>query len=190
MAAKNFHSVDDLEIELQAMIAALPDAAIEAAVQAMNATLVFLHGEIPPYPPKPEQGGWVAKMPAKSRRFFWWAVKEGRIKGWKWVEDDNGGHPEGSYERKDGIGQKITEEVFTEGDGVRGEIGTNQEYAPWVIGPDYPGEEINGQTMYQAKIHADRWWQLDKVIDDNIGRAWEEFDQVLFDQLSKAFEQQ
>ena len=46
---------------------------------------------------------------------------------------------------------------------VIGYIGDNVEYAPEVIGND----------SEQAEIHKGVWWQLEKVVDDNIDGAFE-----------------
>lgn len=62
-------------------------------------------------------------------------------------------------------------------------VGGGLDYAPWVVGPDYPGEIINGNRMYQASIHQNRWWQFFTVIDENINDAWDNFKEILFERL-------
>ncbi len=68
-----------------------------------------------------------------------------------------------------------------------GQLGTNVPYAPWVVGPSYPGEEINGKQMYQARVHVERWWQLYDVVAKNIDGAWEEFETTFWPEFKKLF---
>jgi len=84
--------------------------------------------------------------------------------------------PNQRYQRTNTLGRRWTTMVEVGLESVIGRLGTNVPYAPWVVGPDYPGETINGFEMYQAKIHQGRWWQLEDVIDNNIGGAWTEFE--------------
>lgn len=86
-----------------------------------------------------------------------------------------------------GLGGSWTENVIRATDQVSGEIGTNVPYAPWVVGPGYPGEVINGKTMYQAQIHEGRWFQFYDVMEGAVEEAWETFDEALFDEITKAF---
>lgn len=97
--------------------------------------------------------------------------------------------PEGStYVRTGTLGRGWTESVeVTRPWEVVGSLGTNVPYAPWVVGPDFPGEEIQGRTMYQAKVHVDRWWQLNELQDESIEASWLEFDRVYFESLSQRF---
>lgn len=86
--------------------------------------------------------------------------------------------PNSSYVRTGTLGRRFTTDVIPEFSSVSGELGTNLNYAPWVVGDDFPGSEINGVTKYQAKVHQGRWWQFGDVIGDNIEDAWAKFDET------------
>ncbi len=122
--------------ELQKLINSLPELALEAAEPAMQDTMIFLHGQLPEYPPP---------------------------------------IPDSTYDRTGTLGRRFTENVNVQQAAVIGELGTNLNYAPWVVGDDFPGSEINGVMKYQAKVHQGRWWQFNDVINENIDKAWEEF---------------
>lgn len=147
-AALELNGFDDL----QSLIDKLPALALDAAEVAMGQTLLFLHGKIPPYPgPVSFAPGIVAATwTPKQRRFFFAMLAKGRIKL--------------PYRRTGKLGQSFTEKVTRSADDVVGEIGTNDLKAPWVVGPKYPGREIRGQAMYQARIHAGRWWEFEEVM--------------------------
>lgn len=81
------------------------------------------------------------------------------------------------YKRTGTLGRRITTAVEAEDLAVVGLIGSNLAHAPWVVGPDYPGEEIGGQTKFQARVHVDRWWQVGQVVEENIDSFWTEFEQ-------------
>lgn len=80
-----------------------------------------------------------------------------------------------------------TEDVVRGVGTVTGKLGTKVPYAPWVIGPDYPGEDLGGGLQYQAKIHQGRWWQLGDIYDDNVDGAWLLFDKEFWADLKKRF---
>jgi hypothetical protein len=166
--------------EFYSLLDAAPRYALLAGKAGMDEALLTLHDAIPEYPDPPGPDAPSPLVTPLQRRWFFWAVKAGKVPGWKWVTDERGGHPEGQYRRTGTLGRQITEEVRMTSDGIEGEIGTATPYAPWVIGPDYPGEHINGQTMYQARIHENRWWQFDEVIEQNIQSAWDEFIRAFF----------
>jgi hypothetical protein len=179
--------------EFYSLLDAAPRYALLAAKAGMQEALLTLHDAIPEYPNPPSPDAPSPLVTPLQRRWFFWAVRAGKVPGWQWVEDERGGHPEGQYRRTGTLGRQITEEVRLTADGVEGEIGTATPYAPWVIGPDYPGEVITGMNdgdpMYQARIHANRWWQFDEVIEQNIQSAWDEFVRAFFtkfDQLVAA----
>ena len=183
--------LDDLGAELQKLIEKLPEYAMQAAEPAMNQAMLYLHGQVPPYPRQAAPGeqhnqNWTPK----SRAWFFFAVRAGKIPGWKWVEDEHGGHPEGQYERTNTLGRRITTGVQVGENSVLGEIGTNTKYAPWVIGPEYPGEQINGAQMYQAKIHSDRWWRLYDVVETNAADTWDVFEDELLAGITALFTQE
>jgi hypothetical protein len=169
--------------EFYASLDVWPQYALRAGKAAMQEALLTLRDAIPEYPDPPDRSaaGYVSPLVTlRQRRWFFAAVKKGQIHGWEWVKDEHGGHPEGQYRRTGTLGRQITEEVRVSADGIEGEIGTATPYAPWVIGPDFPGEDIHGTTMYQARIHEGRWWQFDQVIADNVQSAWDEFYRAFF----------
>lgn len=139
--------------DLDALIELLPELALHAAVPAMDATMLFLHGQIPPYPPTPPKGAALRAMTAKQRGWFFWALARGKLKL--------------PYTRTGTLGRLFTEQTTRTPDAVNGEIGTALGIAPWVVGPPFPGETINGRTMYQARVHAGRWW----VFEDEMEKA-------------------
>lgn len=64
--------------------------------------------------------------------------------------------PKSSYRRTGTLGRSITTRVEREGGTVVGFIGTNVEYAQYVIDKDN-----------QAWMHKGRWWTLQGVVNDN-----------------------
>lgn len=147
-----------------------PILALDAAEEAMNQSVIYLHGKIPEYP-LPPMGG-VGFATAAQRAWFFASVKDGKVPGWRWVD----GHPQKVGSTRTGtLGRKFTESVDRSQWEVIGEIGTNVPYAPWVVGPSFPGHEFDGRVMYQARIHADRWWQFENVMSENVDGAWQEF---------------
>ena len=151
---------------LAADIARYPDAAQQAGKIAMDATMLYLHGQIPGYPSPPAPGSF-AFVSDRQRRYFFAALREGRIQI--------------PYRRTGTLGRSITTDVDVSGDEIVGEIGTGLDYAPWAVGPDYPG--IDGQ--YQAHIHEGRWWQFDEVMADNLPDAERLFIDTFFDEFKK-----
>lgn len=101
------------------------------------------------------------------------------------MDDEFGGHPEGQYPRSETMGRQFTTEVARTENGITGEIGTATPYAPWVVGPDYPGRMINGQTMYQARIHQGRWWQFEEIVEENADEAAEEFTETFLREFER-----
>lgn len=188
MTEKMLDDLNQLDKEFQKIVEQLGPEALKAAEPSMQAALDFLMQQIPPYPSSDPPKGGLKNATPKAKAYFFWAVKQGLIPGWKWVEGKPGqpAHPEGRYRQTGHLGQSITTQVTSKSNEVLGEIGSNAPYAPWVIGPDYPGEDFNGKTMYQAKIHRDRWWQFEDVVEDNIEDAWEIFETEIMDRLMDA----
>lgn len=141
----------------QADLERFPAQAQTAAEGAMEVTLLFLHGKLPPYPPQPAPGQAAKHWTPKQRRFFFAALRKGQIKV--------------PYKRTGELGRRFTTAVTVEPGAVVGELGTNLSYAPWVVGPAHPGETIRGRQMYQARIHEGRWWQLGNVLTNNKDEA-------------------
>lgn len=176
-------------------LAGWPDLALEAAEPALEQALLYLHGQLPEYPepPLPSPDG-VSFLNEKQRAWFFAAVQEGRVPGWQWVPAQKAtastpylpGHPEKVGSARTGnLGRKFTESVSRADDAVLGQLGTNVPYAPWVVGPDYPGENFNGQTKYQARIHVGRWWQFEKIVHENLEGAWERFDRTFWPEFQQ-----
>jgi hypothetical protein len=168
--------------ELQDLIGALPVLALQAAEPAMTQMTDFMHGRIPEYPEPPDgqpmlpDGASFLRTPAQKAWFFA-SVKSGQLPGWAWKDNQ----PEKTGSARTGtLGRRWTEQVTKTDQAVTGEVGTNLNYAPWVVGPSEPGEEINGKLMYQARIHVDRWWQFWNVMAENVEAGWAAFDEAFW----------
>lgn len=149
--------LDEFEAEIQRW----PDQALAAGAVGMQEALTFLHGQIPQYPPPPGADAPSPLQTERQRRWFFWALREGRIQV--------------PYVRSGDLGRGVATNVDVTDDGVLGAIGIGRASAPWVVGPDFPGERIRGEQMYQARIHSGRWWQFDEVIERNSDEADEVF---------------
>lgn len=136
--------------ELMELVQELPELALDAAQPAMVDSLIYLHGQLPDYPPA---------------------------------------MPDSTYKRTGMLGRRFTESVSRNDEGVVGELGTNLAYAPWVVGPDYPGEEIGGRTKFQAQVHVDRWWQFDEIVQQAIDDTWAEFEQRFWAEFQERIKQ-
>ena len=136
--------------ELKTLVDQFSDLALKAAEPAMRDTMIYLHGQLPEYPPALETS---------------------------------------SYKRTGTLGRRFTEAVDVQADAVIGELGTNLNYAPWVVGDSFPGSEINGVMKYQAQVHVGRWWQFNTVIDENIAGAWEEFSEAFWPEFRDLIQQ-
>jgi hypothetical protein len=171
--------------ELEQFIEKFPEMVLDAAESAMKGALAILR-DLPEYPPQPGPDAPAPVWTEKSRRYFFWAVKNNKIPGWRWKD----GHPEGQYQRTGHLGRNFTDEVTRSADEVIGTVGTAVPYAAWVVGPDYPGEQIGDDVMYQARIHRNRWWQFYDEIEGNLPAAWEEFDEILFQEIEAQFQEE
>ena len=183
--------------EMLRTIEHVPDLALEAAVPGMKDAVTFLHGALPDYPNLPDGSvmrpdGVSFLRTATQRGWFFAATRKGQVRGWEWVEEEIDGrvvgHPQRVGSTRTGtLGRKFTEDVVKETAAVLGTLGTNVPYAPWVVGPSYPGEEINGKQMYQARVHVDRWWQLYDVVAKHEGEAWDVFEETFWPELKRKF---
>lgn len=79
--------------------------------------------------------------------------------------------PASTYVRTGTLGRSITTGVRDAADAILGVIGTNLDYAPYVIGG--PDE--------QAWMHAGRWWQLPAYVEENLDDVVEAIAQALED---------
>jgi len=182
-----------------------PSLALVSATKAMTDAADYLLSQIPEYPQEtlgrimPPDGVTWLKTP-QQRAWFFAAVQANELPGWKWVEAEydieNGkkflrkhAHPEKvGGARKGNLGRAQTRQVTMEENSVIGKVGFDPAiapYAPWVVGPSYPGEEIGGETMYQAQIHADRWWQFGSIIGGEIDNGWKVFEETFWSEFSK-----
>ena len=183
--------LDSAIAQLESYFKLLPQMAIDSSFVGLRLALYWLQGEIAAlgnnYPAWPEQGSVMARMSPKARRWFFWAVKAGKVSGWRWVNDEGGGHPEGHYNRTGKLMASLTSDVAREPTQITGIIGFGRNYAPWVVGPKYPGESIAafGQVkpMYQARVHEDRWFRF----PDEIEKRRDELQQVFIDEFTKEF---
>ena len=100
----------------------------------MEASLLSLQDALTDYPP-PSTGKMTLKT-AKQRRYFFWALREGKIQV--------------PYQRcgvnSQKLGQSWTWKIDTTSSGLRGEVGTKVTYAHWV--------QRQGS---QARIHRGNW---------------------------------
>ena len=192
-----------------------PHLALVAAIPSMWDAVDFLQGEIPEYPAPPEGAlvvpDGISFMSDKQRRWFFWAVQNDQIPGWKWIIDlapvqvptpyvnrgettpatvshfvETGhGHAQKVGSGRTGLlGQSFSTDVEADDESVQGFVGTSDQKAPWVVGPDFPGED----NKYQAKIHADRWWQFVPEMESNIESAWAKFRETFEEKFQAAIE--
>lgn len=147
---------------------------LSAAQLGMTKALLFLHSKLPEYPPPPLAGEASKHWTEKQRRWFFWALKEGKV--------------EAEYDRTGDLGRMFTTDVRRVGASVLGAIGTANPYAPWVVGPDKSEAiTVGGVEMYQAAIHKDRWWQFVKVVKGNLPEAYEVMADEVFGYLEEQF---
>jgi len=138
----------------------------------MEQTMLFLHGELPEYPAQAHRKADTDNWTDKQRRYFFWALREGIIQV--------------PYRRTGTLGRRFTTEVKTAGAAVEGRIGTNTDYAPWVVGPDRSAAiTIGGVQKYQARGHVGVWWQFMDVIEDNLDGAFAVFVEEFYKYLGE-----
>lgn len=96
--------------------------------------------------------------------------------------------PESRYQRAGKLGKEFFEKTVIKNENeVIGSLGTATPYAPWVVGPDWPGEMIGGRKKYQASFHAPRWWQFYDVVEENMEAAWIEFNNRFLPEFVRQF---
>ena len=146
-----------------------------AALAAMELTMLFLQGEIPEYPDQPNlPPGTIAKTwTDKQRRYFFWALKNGKIKV--------------PYKRTGLLGRRITSQAERDGVDVTGSVGLDVPYAPWVVGPPRSNAiTIGGVEMWQQPIHQGRRWQFYDVVYNNLDEAYRVFSEEFWKEMSKS----
>jgi hypothetical protein len=140
----------------------------------MQTTMMFLQGEIPEYPEPPNlPPGTIAKTwTDKQRKWFFWALKSGKIKV--------------PYKRTGLLGRRVTSQAERKGVDVIGSVGLDVPYAPWVVGPDKSAAvTIGGVEMWQQPVHQGRWWQFYKIVEENLDEAYRIFQEEFWKELSK-----
>lgn len=183
--------------ELEAALEELEEEAPRIMQTAMNEALRYLHEELPEYPE-----GQAGELPAvyvrqpqkrefksaKQRRFFFAALREGRIKPhtgpykskfktprqqgfFFWAV--NSGKIQVPYRRTLTLQREITTEATINGNTVIGNIGTALEYAPHVIGDS------------QAPIHQGRWWRLEDEVEKHLGDATRVLEEAAWAEIEK-----
>lgn len=187
------HGLEDLEAALEE----LEDAAPQIMRASMDSALRYLHQELPEYPDwhagelpavydrQPQKRKFTSK---KQRRFFFVALREGRIKPhtgaykskFKTAKQQayffwavNSGKIQIPYRRTGTLQREITTETAVNGNAVIGNIGTALEYAPYVIGDN------------QAPIHQGRWWQLDDEVEKNLDDATRVLEETAWAEIEK-----
>lgn len=100
----------------------------------MEASLLSLHDDLVAYPPK--SSGKMVWESLKQRRYFFWALREGKIQ----VPYQRGGL------NSQKLGQSWTWKITTTAHGLRGEVGSSATYAKWVQ-----------HQPTQARIHRGNW---------------------------------
>lgn len=85
------------------------------------------------------------------------AAEDGMAKGMLYVHSTVPPYPAppamSSYRRTGTLGRSITTETRAKGGDIEGVIGTNIDYAPYVI-----------SETEQARVHKGRWWTLHDVV--------------------------
>ena len=105
-------------------------AVVQILRPPMEASLLDLYNDLTDYPP-PSTGKARFKT-AKQRRYFFWALRTGRIQV--------------PYHRTLKLGQSWAWHITTTAHGLRGEVGTNMPYVKWVQ-----------RAESQARIHRGNW---------------------------------
>lgn len=106
-------------VGLDEVLKRLDEKKIKAAAKdGMTKGMLYVHENVPPYPPPP---------------------------------------PASSYVRTGSLGRSINTRTLTSGGDIQGIIGSNIEYAPFVIGHED-----------QAPVHRGRWWTLYDVVSKQV----------------------
>ena len=146
---------------------------------SMDRALRYLWQQLPPYPPQQRR-----ELPKRYLR----VTKEGKVYRSKFKTLGQqlyffaalaAGEIQIPYRRTGTLQRQIyTKSQMLSRQEVIGYIGDNVEYAPEVIGND----------SEQAEIHKGVWWQLEKVVDDNIDGAFEVLVKTAWQQIEAAWE--
>lgn len=151
--------------ELEKKLGSLERLNDEFVSPTMEEATHFVHSKVPPYPPA--KRGRQPFVSAKQRRYVMAAISRGEITI--------------PYRRTGLLGRSITTEVRSIGATVQGVIGTNTQYAPWVISDEETPNGLGPQSRY----HADHWWTLQGVVGDSLPDVIRIFEKRLAEHLAK-----
>ena len=113
------------------------------AREPMTKAVAVIHSEVAKYPKK-ASGAFSRLATPGQRRAYWARVRSGEIS-----------HRDGiGYVRTGSLGRSWTSKVTTMPNGIRGEVGNNREYAPFVQ---------RGGANGQQPFHAASKWETDKT---------------------------
>lgn len=159
---------------IQQIVEKLPRLTMETAEASMEWVLDELVSEMPDRPPKSTaKAQWPGFATDRQRRWFFWALKSGELA------------KQAASTKSIATGWETEAKATSEG--VIGILANTRPYAPWVIGPSYPGVVYpglsGGRAMYQAKIHAGRWFQLGKYMQDKSDEVWDRVFEDMLDVL-------
>ncbi len=147
MAEIVIRGMDDLEARFKR----LGDQTQNYMLKTTDKAVKYVHSQVPPYPAPSRQPYPFVSL--RQRLFVLIGIRTGQL--------------EVPYKRRGsgGIGGSITTEVRELGADVIGVIGTNKEYAPWVISSEVTPAGLGPQARY----HQDVWWTLQEVVR----KAWD-----------------
>lgn len=131
----------------------LPDLIQDGLTEGMN----FVHNQVPGAPTASRK-----PFPFVSARQYWWvrnSIQDGTLKV--------------PYRRTNTMLRRIITEVkkrkdIKEGETWIGAIGTDVEYAPWVI-----SSTKFGDRGPQAQYHKGTWFTLQEIVDKNFAKVFE-----------------
>lgn len=197
--------------------------ALKSAKKAMPDATDYLLSQVPEYPEEtlgriepPDGVSWLRTE--QQRKWFFAAVRNGDLKGWKWVDatytiirhskpDPRNNrirhYLDIQWETKEITNPAHPEKVGGARTGNLGraqnrEVISNEETVTGIVGfddriaPDAPwvvGSDYPGENeMYQSRIHADTWWQFQGIMNEATPEAWNKFDETFWEEFSRRIE--
>lgn len=157
MTAKiRIHNLDQVKGAFDRMAKSIQPTMIDTTTKAV----LYVHSKMPAYPPAPASSG---RTRDKGGRFVRFGYKR-TMQLFRSITRLQGKHPNALSRVEKGLLA-----------GSRGFIGTNLEYAQWVIDEEY-----------QAWFHTDNgWWTLQEVIEDEQDAITDIFEDGIEDMLRK-----
>lgn len=170
--------IDDTSLnQFETAFLQYPELALNAAAIALEDGLEWLKAQIPDDPTGPLDTGYPSPLRTDKQRRWWFAhLRESEFGDWQMdasrfsmgteLGDLNKPSDKGQdRQMRDSFDVKITETPYE----VFGDLSTDLPWAPWVVGPEFPGESYGGVKMWQAAIHAyhHRWWRLEEIFKEN-----------------------